>query len=43
VLLGLDRFGASADAYGRARRELDRARESVGDVAGHTAAVRELP
>jgi N-acetylglucosamine kinase-like BadF-type ATPase len=43
VLLGLDRFGASADAYERARRELDGAHESVGDVAGHTAAVRKHP
>jgi len=31
------------DASERARRELDRANESVGDVAGHAAAVRELP
>ena len=43
VLLGLDRFGASPDAYERARGELDRATESVGDVAGDTAAVPELP
>ena len=43
VLLGLDRLGASPDAYERARSELDRANESVGDVAGHAAAVRELP
>ena len=43
VLLGLDRFGASPEAYERARGELDRATESVGDVAGDTAAVPELP
>lgn len=43
VLLGLDRFGASPDAYERARGELDRATESVGDVAGDAAAVPELP
>ena len=42
VLLGLDRLGASPEAYERARRELDSANESVGDVAGDTAAVREL-
>jgi N-acetylglucosamine kinase-like BadF-type ATPase len=43
VLLGLDRLGASADAYERARRELDGATESVGDVAGDATAVPELP
>ena len=43
VLLGLDRLGANPDAYERARRELDHANESVGDVAGHSATVRELP
>jgi N-acetylglucosamine kinase-like BadF-type ATPase len=43
VLLGLDRLAASPDAYERARTELDRATESVGDVAGDTAAVPELP
>jgi N-acetylglucosamine kinase-like BadF-type ATPase len=43
VLLGLDRLGASPDAYERARGELDRATESVGDVAGDAAAVPELP
>jgi N-acetylglucosamine kinase-like BadF-type ATPase len=43
VLLGLDRFGASPDAYERARSELDRATESLGDVAGDTPAVSELP
>jgi N-acetylglucosamine kinase-like BadF-type ATPase len=43
VFAGLDRLGASPDAYARAREELDRATESVGDVAGHAAAVRELP
>jgi N-acetylglucosamine kinase-like BadF-type ATPase len=42
VLLGLDRLGASPEAHERARSELDRAIESVGDVAGDTAAVREL-
>ncbi|HEY2310136.1 MAG TPA: BadF/BadG/BcrA/BcrD ATPase family protein [Gaiellaceae bacterium] len=43
VLLGLDRLGASPDAYERARRELDRATESVGDVTGNATAVREFP
>ena len=43
VLVGLDRLGAQPDAYERAREELDRATASVGDVAGHAAAVRELP
>jgi N-acetylglucosamine kinase-like BadF-type ATPase len=43
VLVGLDRLGASPDAYGRARAELDRATASVGDVAGDAAAVPELP
>jgi hypothetical protein len=43
VLTGLDRLGASPDAYERARSELDRATESLGDVAGDTAAVSELP
>ena len=43
VLVGLDRLGASPDAYERARRELDRATESVGDVAGDATAVGELP
>jgi len=43
VLLGLDRLGAEPDAYRRARASLDRAAASVGDVAGHAAAVRELP
>jgi len=43
VLLGLDRLGASPDAHARARSELDRATESVGDVAGDTPAVAELP
>jgi N-acetylglucosamine kinase-like BadF-type ATPase len=43
VLAGLDRLGATPDAYARAREELDRATESVGDVAGDAAAVRELP
>jgi N-acetylglucosamine kinase-like BadF-type ATPase len=43
VLLGLDRFDAGPDAYERARRELDRATESVGDVAGDATAVGELP
>jgi N-acetylglucosamine kinase-like BadF-type ATPase len=42
VLLGLDRLGASPEAHERARSELDRAIESVGDVAGDAAAVREL-
>jgi N-acetylglucosamine kinase-like BadF-type ATPase len=43
VLLGLDRFGGSPDAYARARSELDRASGSGGDVAGDAAAVAELP
>ena len=43
VLLGLDRIGAGPDAYERARREVGRATESVGDVAGNATAVRELP
>lgn len=43
VLLGLDRLGASPEVYARARSELDRTTESVGDVAGDTAAVGELP
>ena len=43
VLLGLDRLGASPDAHARARSELDRATESVGDVAGDAPAVAELP
>jgi N-acetylglucosamine kinase-like BadF-type ATPase len=43
VLLGLDRLGASTDAQERARSELDRATQSVGDVAGDAPAVAELP
>ena len=43
VLLGLDRLDAGPDAYERARSELDRATESVGDVTGDAAAVPELP
>ena len=43
VLTGLDELGAAPNAYERARAELDRATESVGDVAGDTAAVPELP
>lgn len=43
VLLGLDRLGAEPDAYERARSELDRATESLGNVAGDAAAVGELP
>jgi hypothetical protein len=43
VLTGLDRLEASPAAYERARSELDRATASVGDVAGDTAAVPELP
>jgi N-acetylglucosamine kinase-like BadF-type ATPase len=43
VLLGLDRLGAGADAYDRVRSELDRATESVGDVASDAPAVAELP
>jgi N-acetylglucosamine kinase-like BadF-type ATPase len=48
VLAGLDRLEARADAYERAREELDRATQSaatpsVGDVTGDPAAVSELP
>jgi hypothetical protein len=43
VLTGLDRLGASPDAYERAREEVDRAAASVGDVTGDAAAVSELP
>jgi N-acetylglucosamine kinase-like BadF-type ATPase len=43
VLVGLDRLGATPDAYERARSELDRATESVGDMAGDTPTVSELP
>jgi N-acetylglucosamine kinase-like BadF-type ATPase len=43
VLVGLDRLGTSPDAYERARSELDRATESVGDMAGDTPTVSELP
>jgi N-acetylglucosamine kinase-like BadF-type ATPase len=43
VLVGLDRLGAGPDVYERAREEVDRATASVGDVAGHPPAVRELP
>jgi N-acetylglucosamine kinase-like BadF-type ATPase len=43
VFVGLDRLGAEGGAYERAREELDRATASLGDVAGHAAAVRELP
>jgi N-acetylglucosamine kinase-like BadF-type ATPase len=42
VLVGLDRLGTSPDAYERARSELDRATESVGDMAGDTPTVSEL-
>jgi N-acetylglucosamine kinase-like BadF-type ATPase len=43
VLLGLDRFGASPDAFERARAGLDRATTSLGDVAADAAAALELP
>jgi len=43
VLTGLDRLGATRDAYERAREELDRATASVGDVTGDAAAVPEHP
>lgn len=43
VLLGLDRLEADAEAYDRARAELDRATESVGDVTGDAPTVAELP
>ena len=42
VLLGLDRLGASPDAYNRACSELDRAIASLGDVAGDATAIPEL-
>jgi N-acetylglucosamine kinase-like BadF-type ATPase len=43
ALLGLDRLGAAAGAYDRARDELDRATSSLGHVAGDAASVAELP
>lgn len=43
VLTGLDRLGATRDAYERAREELDRATASVSDVTGDAAAVPEHP
>lgn len=43
VLTGLDRLGATPDAYARARNEVDRATASVGDVTGDATAVAELP
>ena len=43
ALLGLDRLGAEAAAYERARAELDRETSSLGDVTGDAAAVGELP
>jgi N-acetylglucosamine kinase-like BadF-type ATPase len=43
ALLALDQLGAAPEAYARARAELDRATDSVGDVAGDAAAVPELP
>ena len=43
VLHGLGRLGAAPEAYARVREELDSATASVGDVAGHATAVRELP
>jgi len=43
ALLGLDRLVAAPDAFRRAREELDRATESLGDVAGNAASVVELP
>jgi N-acetylglucosamine kinase-like BadF-type ATPase len=43
ALLGLDRLGAAHEAYARARAELDRATESVRNVAGDAAPVPELP
>ena len=42
VLLGLDRLGASPDAYNRACGELDRAIASLGHVAGDATAIPEL-
>jgi N-acetylglucosamine kinase-like BadF-type ATPase len=42
VLAGLDRLGAGAAAYERARAELDHATSSLGDVAGHAPPVSEL-
>jgi N-acetylglucosamine kinase-like BadF-type ATPase len=43
AFLGLDRLNAGPDAYERARGELDRLLESVGDVAGDAATVAERP
>jgi N-acetylglucosamine kinase-like BadF-type ATPase len=44
VLLGLDRLGAGADAYARAREELDGATAALGGhVAGDAPTVAELP
>ena len=39
ALLGLDRLGADPAAYERAREEIDRATESLGDVTGDAATV----
>jgi N-acetylglucosamine kinase-like BadF-type ATPase len=43
ALAALDRLDAAREAKARAREELDRATESVGDVAGHAATVAKLP
>ena len=43
VLLGLERLGAGPDACGRAQSELDRATDSLGDVAGDATPVAKLP
>jgi N-acetylglucosamine kinase-like BadF-type ATPase len=43
VLLGLERLGAGPGAYERARSELDRATDLLGDVTGDAAPVAELP
>jgi N-acetylglucosamine kinase-like BadF-type ATPase len=43
VLVGLDGLGSGWGACALAREDLDRATRSLGDVAGDTAAVSELP
>jgi N-acetylglucosamine kinase-like BadF-type ATPase len=42
ALLGLDRLGAAPEAHTRAREEIDRAIESLGDVTGDATSVGEL-
>ena len=43
VLLGLDRLGALPETHARARKEMDRATASVGDVTSDAAAVPDFP